>query len=111
MLSLGDQQGRNYNGTGHPHLDAEENFDPNLSSDPFKWIPQGLFYDLWDNRNDFIFDPTMVDDQVSGYTNTQMFNAFQSNIYTLQDYKTKLLQTTTNPTSPFVTNLFNQYHY
>lgn len=45
-------------------------------------------------------------------TNQQMFTAFQSNIYTLADYKAKLiLQNPTNPTSNFVTNLFFQYHY
>ena len=32
-------------GTGHPHLDLEENFDPNLSADHFHWIPEGLYYD------------------------------------------------------------------
>ena len=43
-------------------MDVEENFNPNLSSDPFNWIPQGLFYDLNDTRNDFTFDPAMVND-------------------------------------------------
>ncbi len=80
-------------------------------SGPFYWIPQGLFYDLMDNRNDRAFSQDAVDDQVSGYTNLQMFGAFQSNIYTLQDYRVRLLQTTTNPTSQFVTNLFLQYGY
>lgn len=50
-------------------------------------------------------------DQVSGYTNQQMFNAFQSSIFTLQDYRVRLLQTTTNPTSSHVADLFTQYHY
>lgn len=68
----------------------------------------GFVYDLWDPANENIFPVT---DQVSSYTNTQMFGAFQSNIYTLQDYKARLLQTTTNPTSQFVTGLFSQYHY
>lgn len=45
------------------------------------------------------------------FINQQMFNAFQSTIYTLQDYRVKLLQQTSNPTSGFVTNLFAQYHY
>ena len=58
--------------------------------------PQGLFYDLRDVTNEA---GTPVLDQVSGYTNQQMFGAFQSNIYTLQDYRVKLLQTTTNSTS------------
>lgn len=98
-------------GTNHPHLDVEENFNPNLTVDRFEWIPQGLFYDLMDNRNDFTFDPTMANDQVSGYTNQQMFNAFSGTIYTLQNYRIRLLQTSTNSTSGFVPNLFSQYGY
>lgn len=93
------------------HLNLLEDFNPHRTYDPFYWIPQGLFYDLMDNRNDRAFSQDAVDDQVSGYTNLQMFGAFQSNIYTLQDYRVRLLQTTTNPTSQFVTNLFLQYGY
>lgn len=53
-----------------------------------------------------------VDDNVSNYTNQQMFNAFQSSIFTLQDYRVKLIQQNpTNPTTPQVTNLFSQYGY
>ncbi len=40
-----------------------------------------------------------------------MFNAFTGTIYTLQNYRIRLLQTTTNPTSGFVPNLFSQYGY
>lgn len=98
----------NYNGTGRPHLDVLEAFDPNLQSDPFNWIPKGLFYDLKDPANETTFPVT---DQVSSYTNQQMFNSFQTNINTLQDYRAKLLQTTTNSTSPFVPGLFSQYGY
>lgn len=101
----------NPNGTNHPHLDVEENFNPNLASDPFKWIPQGLFYDLKDTRNDFLFDPTMVNDQVSDYSNQQMFNAFSSSITTLGLYKTNLLLQNGNNQSTQVTSLFSQYGY
>lgn len=34
--------------------------------------------------------------------NQQMFNTFKSNIYSLQDYRVRLLQTVTNPTSQYV---------
>ncbi len=95
-------------GSVHPHIDVLEAFDPNLAADPFRWIPKGLMQDLMDNTNE---TGTPVIDQVSGYTNQQMYSAFQSNIYTLQDYRLKLLQTTSNSTSAFVTNLFAQYHY
>lgn len=109
------QQASYYNGSPtaglSSHLNLLENFNPNSATAHFKWIPKGLFYDLNDTRNDFLFDPTMTNDQVSGYTNQQLFNAFQSNIYTLQDFRIKLLQTTTNSTSAFVPNLFSQYGY
>ncbi|HEV8083301.1 MAG TPA: hypothetical protein VGP55_08880, partial [Chitinophagaceae bacterium] len=89
------------------HLNLLEDFSPFRTTDPFHWIPQGLFYDLNDARN----ETTPVLDQVSGYSNQQMFNSFQSTIYTLQDYRVRLLQTTANPTSGFVPNLFSLYGY
>ena len=52
-----------------------------------------------------------VIDGVSGYTNSQMFNAFGSSITTLQAYKTNLLNTTTNTTSSGVVPLFSLYGY
>lgn len=97
----------NYNGTGHPHLDVLEAFDPNLQSDPFNWIPKGLFYDMKDYSN----ENTPVVDQVSGYTNQQMFNAFGSSITSLPSYRTNLLQQNNNNQSAAVTNLFGQYGY
>ncbi len=55
---------------------------------------------------------TGVNDQVSGFTIAQMFSALQSSIYTLQDYRLRLIQQNpANPTTPQVTNLFSQYHY
>lgn len=97
----------NSSGTGHPHLDVLESFNPNLPSDPFKWIPQGLFHDLRDNTN----EATPVLDQVSAYTNQQMFNAFQSDIFTLQDYRYKLLLQNGNNQATEVTSLFANYGY
>ncbi len=69
---------------------------------------RGLFYDLKDSRNE-TGNPVL--DQVSGYTNQQMFNSFKSGVTKLQDYKKSLLQTATNPTSTFVNSLFSQYGY
>jgi hypothetical protein len=99
-------------GSSNPQLDALENFNPNLGNDPFHWIPTGLFYDMMDNTpNETVANGFSVNDNVSGYTNAQMFNAFQSTVYTLHDYRIKLLQQTTNPTSGNVPNLFLQYGY
>ncbi len=100
-------------GTVHPHIDVVENFNPNLLTDPFRWIPQGLFQDLRDNTpNETIVNLRFVNDAVTGYTNAQMFSAFQNTIFTLQDYRLRLIQQNpTNPTSGNVTNLFFQYRY
>lgn len=102
----------NYNATFHPHIDVEENFNPNLSGDPFKWIPQGVYQDLRDNTNEQTLTLGFVNDNVSNFTNQQMSAAFQSTIFTLQDYKAKLiLLNAGNTTVSQVSNLFVQYHY
>jgi hypothetical protein len=93
------------------HLNLLENFNPHRNTDPFHWIPTGLFYDMIDTRNDFSFDPTAVDDQVSGYTNQQFFNAFSSSITTLGSYKSNLLLQNSNNQSIQVTSIFSQYGY
>ena len=100
----------NYNFTGHPHIDVLENFIPNLQSDPFKWIPKGLMYDLIDNAENFTV--TGVNDQVSGYTIQQIFSALQSNVSTIAQYKARLLsQNPTNPTNTYLNSLFTSYGY
>ncbi len=94
------------------HLNLLEDFSPFRTNAPFHWIPQGLFYDLNDNRNDNLFNQQAVTDQVTGYTNAQMFSAFQSTIYTLQNYRVRLLQINNNNNNPTpVINLFSQYGY
>lgn len=95
------------------HLVSLENFDPNLSTYPFKWIPKGLFYDLIDARNDLTAIPSFlnINDQVAGYTNQQFFNAFSSSITTLGAYRQNLLQQNPNNQTVQLTNLFQQYGY
>ena len=85
--------------------------NPNLSANPFHWIPKGLYQDLRDATNETISSGGTVNNAASGYTNQQMFNSFNSSITTLQGYRTNLLNTTTNTTSGSVTNLFQQYGY
>lgn len=95
------------------HLNLLENFDPTRNADPFHWIPTGLFYDMIDTRNDATAIPRIVniDDQVSGYTNQKFFNAFNSSIATLGNYKTNLLQQNGNSQSVQINSLFTQYGY
>ncbi len=95
------------------HINLLEDFSPFRTTDPFFWIPQGVYQDLRDDRNDRNAVPRRVDidDNVVNYTNQQMFNSFNSGITTLQGYRTNLLNTTTNSTSGFVTPLFGRYGY
>lgn len=109
------QQAYYYNGSPtaglSSHLNLLENFNPNSATDPFKWIPTGLFYDLKDITNEQKPTGGFVNDNVSNYTNRQMFNAFQSTIYTLQDYRLNLIQQNPNNQSTQITSLFSDYHY
>lgn len=93
------------------HLNLLENFSPYRTGDPFHWIPTGLFYDMFDTRNEQKATGGPVDDNVSGYTNQQFFNAFSSNITTLGSYRSNLLQQNGNNQSTQVIYLFSQYGY
>jgi hypothetical protein len=93
------------------HLNLLEEFSPYRTDDPFHWIPTGLFYDMFDMRNEQKATGGPVDDNVSGYTNLQMFKAFSSGITTLSGYKTNLLQQNSNNQSVQVIYLFSQYGY
>jgi len=99
----------NTNYTGHPHTDVLENFNPNLQSDPFRWIPKGLMYDLMDNAEP---GATLVNDQVSGYTIQQIFTALQSDVSNMAQYRARLLsQNPGNPTNVNLNALFASYGY
>ena len=98
------------NGINHPHIDVLENFDPNLSTDddPFRWIPKGLMQDLMDNTPGEIFPVT---DNVNGFTIQQLFNAMQSDVNSIQQYRGRLIQQNPGNQTNAITNLFGQYHY
>jgi hypothetical protein len=69
------------------NLNLLEDFNPQRTADPFRWIPQGLFYDLNDNRNEA---PNPVIYNVSNYSNQQFFNALDGDISNLQNFRTRL---------------------
>jgi hypothetical protein len=114
------EQGQNYT-NGFPvatlssHLNLLEDFDPTrpIILDPFRWIPQGLYYDLFDDRNDINIIPprVLIDDQVSNYTNLQFFNALDADINSLPAYRVRLLLENGNNQGVQVTNLFAAYGY
>jgi hypothetical protein len=85
------------------HVNLLEDFSPlRVVEDPFWWIPQGLLYDLMDDRNDRDAIPRRVDlnDLVSGFNNEQFFNALDADINNLRAFRVRLLNE--NPNSPTV---------
>lgn len=93
------------------HVNLLEDFDPNRTFDPFFWIPQGIYYDMFDNRNDIQFNRVFLDDQVVNYTNEQFFNALDNDITTLQQYRQRLLLENGNNQAAGVTTIFQFYGY
>ena len=94
------------------HLNLLENFDPNLVTDPFRWIPLGLMEDLIDLRN----ETNPITDNVSStalgqFTIAQLFNALQSDVTTVPQYRIRFIQQNSGNQSTAITNLFGQYHY
>ena len=96
-------------GGAHPHIDVLENFVPSLISDPFRWIPKGLMEDLIDNGTEP--SQTLVNDQVSGFTISQIFSALQSDITTVTAYRARFIQQNTGNQTSQVTTLFASYNY
>ncbi|MEJ7822824.1 MAG: hypothetical protein WKF85_10910 [Chitinophagaceae bacterium] len=93
------------------YLNAIENFNPIDPFDAHRWIPQGLPYDLIDNRNDFNFNFNLPVDNVFGYTNQQCFDALQSDVRSIPAFRDRLLQQNENNQAANVTDLFFRYGY
>jgi hypothetical protein len=94
------------------NLNLLEDFNPRRNDiDPFWWIPQGLYYDLNDNRNDNNIVPTRVpvDDNVLGYNNQQFFNALDADINNLPAYRVRLLNENGNNQAAGVNTIFTFY--
>jgi len=90
------------------HINLLEDFGPDRTNDPDRWIPQGLYYDLFDVRNELTFPIT---DGVSNFTNQQFFNALDADIRSMPQYRDRLVGENPNNQTVQVRNLFNQYHY
>ena len=101
------------NGGLNAYLNAVENFNPNLNNpnrDPWQWIPQGLPYDLFDDKNDAALGGFIIDN-VAGYTAQQCFNALQSDVRTIPAFRNRLLQQNAFSQQSQVNALFNAYNY
>jgi hypothetical protein len=107
-------QGNTFTNITIPGLNAYqaaiERFNPNDANDIWRWIPQGLPYDLGDNRNDNVNIPTL-NDNVLGYTNLQRFSALQVDIRSIPLYRQRLLQQNGNAQLANVNTLFLGYGY
>ena len=105
------RQNITYNNTidFNAYINAIEHFDPtNNADDVFRWIPQGLPYDLFDNRNDGGFP---INDEVSNITYSQSFIALQSDVRSIPAFKNRLLQQNGNAQLANINNLFQSYGY
>ncbi len=93
------------------HVNLLEDFD-NHRADPDGWIPQGLFYDLIDNRNDNNAVPrrVLLDDIVNVYTNQQFFNALDPDIRSLPNFRIRLLIENGNDQEAGVNAIFQFYN-
>jgi len=86
-------------------LNAIEDFSPNRMNDPFRWIPEGIYYDMFDVRNENV--PVL--DAVSNYSNLQFFNALDNDVRSIPQFRQRLfLETGFNQA---VINLFAEYNY
>jgi hypothetical protein len=95
------------------NLNLLEDFSPNRTNDPFRWIPQGLYHDLSDDRNDRNAIPRRIDldDNVNSYTNQQLFDAIDSDVTDIPSYRVRLLQENANRDAAGVTTIFGFYNY
>jgi hypothetical protein len=96
------------------NLNLLEDFNPARNNDPFRWIPQGLFYDMIDNRNDntAVTPPrVLLNDIVTGYTNLQFFNALDADINNLPAHRARLLTENGNNQAAGVNTIFTFYGY
>lgn len=90
--------------TDHAHIRVLETFSPNLQTDPFRWIPKGIFLDLNDNNSPPETAP--VNDQVSEYSNQQMFSSIEGDVSSMQAYRNRLLAKYGGAQTTQVNNLF-----
>lgn len=91
------------------HLNLLEDFSPNRMNDPPRWIPEGIYYDLIDDLNDFIVYGGPIEDNVTGFTNQQFFNAMDIDVRSMPQFRARFFSE--NGFNQAVTNLFTQYHY
>lgn len=87
---------------------ALESFNPNGGGN-WPWIPEGLPYDLFDNRDDGGFP--IATENVNGFRIDQSFNALQPDVRSIPAFRDRLLQQNANIQQVQVNQLFQRYGY
>ena len=93
--------------TDRPHINVLENYNPDLLSDPFRWIPKGLMEDMIDNTN----ETNPITDNVQGFTIQQLYLALQADVNSMEQYRARFIQQNPGNQNQQTINLFDQYHY
>jgi len=87
------------------HMNWLEDFSPNRVGDVFRWIPVGLYNDLIDDRDENV--PLL--DRVNLYTNQQLFNALDNDVFSLDQFRIRLLIENNNLQANEVNQIFALY--
>lgn len=98
-------------GLNSSRINYLEDYSPYRIENTIRWLPIGLYYDLLDNRNDLVGTRIALDDQVSGYTNKQFFDALDGDIKSPQNFKQRLLLENNNNQVQGVNTIFTFYNY
>ncbi|MBX2928363.1 MAG: hypothetical protein KF852_11050 [Saprospiraceae bacterium] len=85
-------------------------------NDDLNHVPIGLYHDLIDDTPDIVEacdrDPFVcgpINDQVSGFTNGQLFSLLNDDIFSPAAYRNRLLQISNPATHSAINNLFDSY--
>ncbi len=88
-----------------------ESYNPRRATDPDRWIPKGLFYDLCDPPLEKYTDASGIIDKVNGFTVEQLYHAMQPEVETITDFKYRLLKENRDYQYVEVLKLFAAYGY
>jgi hypothetical protein len=88
-------------------------YSPNRLTDPHRWIPEGIYYDMMDFRNDrLVVKPTVeITNEVNWFTNLQFNNALESNVKSMPAFRTRFIQQNGNGQLTQINTLFTWYNY
>lgn len=93
---------------GETWISYIENFEPNISSGTWNWIPDGVMHDLLDGGEPGFTD---VFDKVYGYSIQQCYGSLDPDIITVQSYKNRFILESGSAQQDNIHSLFKTYGY